>query len=725
MNRCAGLVLLSLACVAASTSMIFADAFDGMVLTADKGTGGVGVALTWTGGQPTFRVYRSTVAQTTLDPANQIGTTDVRSFNDTPPSGAIFYYEIKSPCVYNPPEICNGIDDDCDGTIDGPGSEASCQLPHATAQCVSGACAVGACDSGFGDCDTNPANGCESDLTSDSAHCGSCAINCDASLDNCHHSACLASACGAAFDTSRCLAPRGSTSAAGACAFAAANCSAGALDSDHDGLPDVWEDAGRIDNNCDGIYDSNDAYLPDSDKRVRDVYVHIAYMGPSTHLYPTQDTSAPGCPTVSFSEPPTGHMPQQDSIDLVVRAFAGAHLTPAANPCGKSTDPPCPSGFSCVDFACLPNCTSDSQCAQSCNADCQALGGARCVPQGTAGGNVCRLWRLHVDPLPAAGVPHHDIVSYGTVSSACANTSGGGSMTPGDQASLFDYKSAPSFDPKELAFKHFVLFGHDNTCYGSGSPGCGDSTCPAVGDGRPKPGTTGLSEIKGNDSIVSLGVPQFQYSADDRVVAEAGTLMHELGHNLGLDHGGPAGVTNPNVPKVNYLSVMGYLYQAVGIPYTDTPGSTALAGRRPDFSHQPLTTALDEGNLSEPAGIGAPGLQEPSTRYLIRYNHPNTPVCPCPVDPCTGLPYANCGGLAAGSGAAGGGVPPIDWNCDGIISPVGIAADINGNGIPGEIHDPAGTADWDNLFYGYQCQGSYVDGPTGPTAQGAPRPSAP
>jgi len=169
MNRCAGLVLLSLACVAASTSMIFADAFDGMVLTADKGTGGVGVALTWTGGQPTFRVYRSTVAQTTLDPANQIGTTDVRSFNDTPPSGAIFYYEIKSPCVYNPPEICNGIDDDCDGTIDGPGSEASCQLPHATAQCVSGACAVGACDSGFGDCDTNPANGCESDLTSDSA----------------------------------------------------------------------------------------------------------------------------------------------------------------------------------------------------------------------------------------------------------------------------------------------------------------------------------------------------------------------------------------------------------------------------------------------------------------------------------------------------------------------------------------------------------------------------
>jgi len=46
-----------------------------------------------------------------------------------------------------------------------------------SATCVGGRCAV-ACDAGFADCDTNPANGCETDLRASTTHCGRCGSAC-------------------------------------------------------------------------------------------------------------------------------------------------------------------------------------------------------------------------------------------------------------------------------------------------------------------------------------------------------------------------------------------------------------------------------------------------------------------------------------------------------------------------------------------------------------------
>jgi len=702
-----------------------AAAFDGMTLTLVRGPVSGGVTLDWTGGQPTFSVYRSTNKSTVLEPGNVIGTTDVRTFGDTPPPGSIFFYEIVSPCVYNPPEICNGIDDDCNGAVDGPGSETSCNLPNAVAQCASGSCAVASCSSLWGNCDGIAGNGCENNLSTD-ANCGACGNDCDAGLDACTHRACAARACGPAFDRARCLAPKDVVNQAGACSFAAAGCPS-SVDSDGDGLSDTWEDAGAIDANCDGTYDANDVALPDSNKVVKDVYLKIAYMGPSPYPYPfVPNPGVAMCPLSNLTEPPTGHRPQQDSINFVVRAFAGAHLTPEAQPCGGNhiahgslvADSPCSSGYSCVDYVCLPNCVSDSDCAASCNGDCAAAGGARCVSQGVGGGKVCRVWRLHVDPLPATGAPHHDIVSYGAVTSACANTAGGvdfasgisygGSGTPGDAANFYDYKTnvlAPAgdlnFNSKEAAFKHFVLFAHDNTCYRTGSPGCGDPSCPIVDGQAPKPQTTGVSEILGNDGIVSLGVHQIFDIGTVLISEESGALMHELGHSLGLNHGGPVPDPNP-VRKVNHLSSMNYIYQVAGIPYTDAVGSTTQVTAHPDFSHQAPLPPLDEWSLNEPDGIGPGGIPPPFEKALIRYNSPATPLCPCPINPCTGLPYPKCGRL-------GSGVGPIDWNCDGRFD-FGIPADINGNGINGEIHAPNGSGDWTNLFYEFQCRTSYVNG---------------
>ncbi len=50
----------------------------------------------------------------------------------------------------------------------------TCSAANGTAACVGGACAVGACNAGYGDCDGNAANGCETTTTNDTVHCGAC-----------------------------------------------------------------------------------------------------------------------------------------------------------------------------------------------------------------------------------------------------------------------------------------------------------------------------------------------------------------------------------------------------------------------------------------------------------------------------------------------------------------------------------------------------------------------
>ncbi|MEZ4405981.1 MAG: hypothetical protein R3A52_05850 [Polyangiales bacterium] len=57
---------------------------------------------------------------------------------------------------------------------------AQCSFANAAARCVGGACALGACAAGYGNCDGSTANGCESDLNSDPLDCGACGRACAA-----------------------------------------------------------------------------------------------------------------------------------------------------------------------------------------------------------------------------------------------------------------------------------------------------------------------------------------------------------------------------------------------------------------------------------------------------------------------------------------------------------------------------------------------------------------
>jgi len=88
-------------------------------------------------------------------------------------------------------------------------------------------------------------------------------------------------------------------------------------------------------------------------------------------------------------------------------------------------------------------------------------------------------------------------------------------------------------------------------------------------------GSSGVAEVNGNDVIISLGGWGLTTSASTyRGVSysalqntnllnnfQAATVMHEIGHNFGLRHGGGEDANF----KPNYFSIMNYLYQLNGL----------------------------------------------------------------------------------------------------------------------------------------------------------------
>lgn len=80
------------------------------------------------------------------------------------------------------------------------------------------------------------------------------------------------------------------------------------------------------------------------------------------------------------------------------------------------------------------------------------------------------------------------------------------------------------------------------------------------------PGSSGVGEVPGNDTIITLAgfLLNLNNSLQRNLLAnyQAATMMHELGHNLGLRHGG----SDSKNLKPNYVSVMNYLYSPIGLP---------------------------------------------------------------------------------------------------------------------------------------------------------------
>ncbi len=178
----------------------------------------------------------------------------------------------------------------------------------------------------------------------------------------------------------------------------------------------------------------------------------------------------------------------------------------------------------------------------------------------------------------------------------------------------------------------------------------------------------GLGELGGNDTMTYLGDPKRGLPAFQTL--EAVNYMHELGHNLGLGHGGADTINC----KPNYLSVMNYIWSNYGL----------LPGDVVDYSRAALPT-LNESSLNESVGVGGGAFQ--------------TEFGPC----VSGAPVF--------SPASG----PIDWNQNGKTNDVGVAADVNDldcaisacKASPGQVLN--GYDDWHNLKLDFRNTLGYDD----------------
>jgi hypothetical protein len=398
-----------------------------------------------------------------------------------------------------------------------------------------------------------------------------------------------------------------------------AECSSAGIwgDADGDGFSNAAEAQGYLDVNGDGIYEADvDVPLPDADPNKPDIYVQYDWMD-----YGLNDIAC--------------------STDSDCTSLGSNHA-----------------GETCTGPA-TPN--SAHSCIQACGADsdCTALGpshvGDRCIlnacehthdPEVLAPGALQAV----VDAFAAHGfnlhvgrghsLPSSHVVSFRQPQSQCEGASVPAGTLGAYAVNFYDLKKS-SFDEAKAPVFHYAVFAQLSAC--DSDTHC-TSGCPAVKGTTPAFGQTGQSEISGNDFIVSMGDLINDLGVPPTIFTVGGTFMHELGHNLGLHHGGgstPAGTIcqgpaceDTPTYKPNYLSVMNYKYQYSGIlegiaigsstirtcstnvdcsigSYCNRSGTTGICARL-DYSTQTLPTggntpgALTEnGQLNEPAGLGS------------------------------------------------------------------------------------------------------------------------
>jgi protein-disulfide isomerase len=496
-------------------------------------------------------------------------------------------------------------------------------------------------------------------------------------------------------------------------------------DADGDGLNDAWEIAGGIDMNNDGKIDGqHDLLLPGADPNKQDVYVQYDWMDYST---PGNACSADAdCTNISF-----GHFGETCSGPQVLPTASGS----CRYACTVDSD--CAArGSGHTNEMCVAN-----SCVHTHDPDMPSPGPLQAVVDSFDAHGI----NLHL--LRGHALPHSLVTSFrlnNEMSNTCEGASlAGGAVGMGKYAeSLYDLKTSSSMDPLKIAY-HYGLFAHYSGC--DSFDHCNSCPYSRNPDGsfknQPVAGQSGIAEISGNDFIVSLG-GRFQDLRHDPGTFNVGsTFMHELGHNLGLRHGGgidtpckTLGAACPNSgictqtpigsyclegedinAKPNYLSVMNYRYQFTGILSASAPGGTIPVSARLDYSEQTLPTGgntpgyLDQSNVANSPAAGDPGLglSEPAglgsgRADLFTFTDARE----------TGIPK-----MAASEG-------PVDWDGDGAFNKTNVQADTNcgpagfGDHYCNAPQHPQlkGHTDWgpagQNQFT-YKFQGTPYGGPKG------------
>lgn len=337
-------------------------------------------------------------------------------------------------------------------------------------------------------------------------------------------------------------------------------------------------------------------------------------------------------------------------------------------------------------------------------------------PDGTTG------VQLHVDTGLLYGGGITNVAGPGGVTATFGNLGGGGSQIPEAGNTVIDFDGAAgnpgtnyftlkqaNFNQSRARIYRYGIFGHqtnsrqatndctsgkadglpgndfyvtlgggrdrdangvaDTTCWGSSAANGRDDD----GDGRVDedaadgvdndadcvPGTDTNSDMT-NCGPGDIGVDEDGGESVGNRTQQAGTLMHEFGHTLGLQHGGNDEINN----KPNYLSVMNYTFQSCSVPVSPTP---VVVPGGCDFSRNVVD--LSEGSLDECVGVGQ--------------------------------------GFGANDWNMGGGVQGVT-NCQPPRNS-NIAFDISGDGSNTNL---PGFDDWGAVEYNFEGTGVFADGAT-------------
>lgn len=574
-----------------------------------------------------------------------------------------------------------------------------------------------------------------------------------------------------------------------ACAFVTGFPGCPTNDADGDGFSDLQETNHFIDADCDGLNTGMDIQLPGSTNSAKDIYVYYDWMdgmGATDFPWSTDpthtthepfrtctvgtdcDTLNPGIPLTACGFAGGGALPVGTVVpgawDRVVQSF-GTVTTKAG---GTTTLLPSstytlqvaslagfmqPSTFSPITlqvestFAAVKTpksvvCTG-TQPAPPAFLNCKGGFG-----DSTTGDKVFigSKTPINLHPIRGKKVAHYWVSTFGPQTELCTtgpNTSTGPHATR-PWVDFFGMKTQNLPKVDGLAY-HYALFGHYSNCDSCAScntlgvsatcdgvtvtgtrPITGPDACLTSFGANPAFKATGIASVFGPDVIVSLGDNQFNCT-EQWVRLEATTIMHELGHNLSLNHGG----NDTTNYKPNYMSVMNYSYQVTGGMTTlGSTGSAALTYSGQDNGDLPETDLREEQAIprSQPN-------TNPFTAWMLdQQTHVFGPVAGNSdyldwntdgtqntaehvnvCDPSTGAPAMCCDG-DPNCDVNGGTANPPFVACVDSGGGVGVCqeqADINNDTAQNLLHD---YNDWDagsatpSLKLLYQCSAAFLPG---------------
>ena len=442
-------------------------------------------------------------------------------------------------------------------------------------------------------------------------------------------------------------------------------------DSDEDGLIDIWESSATP------LPDPNGGNLPNlkamgADPLVQDVFVEINYMSTS------------GYHNLEQVVPAHSHLPDKTVLESVATIFHNA--APRRSRTGGEIVGPINIHFDVGPLyqLGLPTLT---QCQTAWVASCSILR----TSTGARGGEVISETtgcRVDVDGNTTCG--DGDFKNFpGTVGwksgfNLIKNqplnfvvTNGGPSI---EQQCAASPNCQRRFDRNRRNIFRYALFAHALGLVrvdATGTP-----ILDATLNKMPK-NTSGIADgggVGGGDLLVTLGLWDNHKGS---VFMNTSTFVHEIGHTMGLRHGGGPPVrlasgdwvAQPNC-KSNYLSIMNYMFQVSGL--TDPLGNI-----RSDFSRQ-LLGSLNEGglteNLSGQAGWNAMAYK---TSWYVPLGN---------ILGISGSSNRHCDGSFITTGESlvrfnGDATGRNDWNADGDTDDSGVVGDVNFNSVVNDGND--------------------------------------